>query len=89
MWIPAVRLTAERNTDELFFLLLGCVRDFVRISHRGIGFVCTSEEALRCLLGVTLKLYDKLVTKGKYSHFDKLYFVNLQRPPFNVPDRDI
>ncbi|KAF4135668.1 hypothetical protein GN958_ATG15140 [Phytophthora infestans] len=103
MWIPAARLTAERNIDELCvslkadyqpeiwrkYLHQGCVRDFVRIPHQGIGFVCTSEEALRCLGGVTLKVCDTLVTIRKYSLFDKLYYVDLQRLPFNVSDRDI
>ncbi|KAL7683492.1 hypothetical protein Plhal304r1_c041g0119501 [Plasmopara halstedii] len=103
MWIPAARLTAERNIDELCvslkadyqpklwrkYLHLGCVRDFVRVPHQGIGFVCTSEEALRCLGGVTLKVCDTLVTIRKYLLFDKLYFVDLQRLPFNIPDRDI
>ncbi|ETI40434.1 hypothetical protein L914_13616 [Phytophthora nicotianae] len=103
MWIPAARLTAERNVDELGaslnashqpelwrkYLLKGNIRDFVRIPHQGIGFVCTSDEAVRCLGGVTLRVCDTNVTIRKYSRFDKLYFVDLQRLPFNVPDKDI
>ncbi|KAG6964136.1 hypothetical protein JG687_00006166 [Phytophthora cactorum] len=103
MWIPVARLTAEHNIDDLLvsmkaacqselwrkYVHQGCARDFVTIPHQGIEFVCTSEEARQYLGGVTLKVGNTLVTIRKYSRFDKLYFVVLQRLPFNGTDRDL
>ena len=55
MWIPASRLSAEHSTDEILQSLAGdsqpaiCqahrvyLRDFVRIPHQGISFLCTSD----------------------------------------------
>ncbi|KAL7681069.1 hypothetical protein Plhal304r1_c060g0146841 [Plasmopara halstedii] len=87
MYIPAARLAAAQIWRK--YLHLCCVRDFSRVPHQDIGFVCTSDEALRCLGGVMLKVCDTFVTIQKYSLFDKLYFVDLQRLLFNVPVRDI
>ncbi|KAI9913064.1 hypothetical protein PsorP6_006601 [Peronosclerospora sorghi] len=98
MWIPASRLTAEHNIHEILESLASenqpdvwrqsrsHLCDFTRIPNQGISFVCTSEDALRRLGGVQLQICDFTVTMRKYSGYDKLYYVDLQRLPAEVPD---
>ncbi|KAG2506846.1 hypothetical protein JM18_009196 [Phytophthora kernoviae] len=101
MWIPAARLTAEHHIDEILRSLASDtqpeiwrharphLRDFVRIPHQGIAFLCTSDTALHNLGGIQLKICDTPVTIRKYSLYDKLYFVDLLRLPNDVPDQRI
>ncbi|KAI9921632.1 hypothetical protein PsorP6_001420 [Peronosclerospora sorghi] len=98
MWIPASRLTAERNIQEILESLAtdnqpdvwkqsrSHLRDFTRIPNQGIAFVCTSDDALRRLGGFQLQICDSTVTIRKYSGYNKLYYVYLQRLPFDVSD---
>ncbi|CAH0493169.1 unnamed protein product [Peronospora farinosa] len=98
MWIPAGRLTAEHNIHEVLESLAADsqpavwresrahLRDFNRILNQGISFFFTSDDALRRLDGVQLSICDTVVTIRKYSSYDKLYFVDLQRLPADVAD---
>ncbi|KAI9912448.1 hypothetical protein PsorP6_006248 [Peronosclerospora sorghi] len=101
MWIPASRLTAEHNIQEILESLAtdnqpdvwktsrSHLRDFTRIPNQGISFVCTSDDALRRLGGVQLQICESTVTIRKYSGYDKLYYVDLQRLPSDVSDPSI
>uniref|UniRef100_H3H6N1 Uncharacterized protein n=1 Tax=Phytophthora ramorum TaxID=164328 RepID=H3H6N1_PHYRM len=101
MWIPAVQLTADHNISEILKSLESedqpqiwkdsrvFLRDFNRIPRRGISFVCTSDTVLSRLGGVHLTICGKQVTIRKYSRFDKLYYVDLQRLPTDVSDQAI
>ncbi|KAI9910852.1 hypothetical protein PsorP6_010816 [Peronosclerospora sorghi] len=101
MWIPAGKLTAEHNIHEILESLASDtqpevwrqsrahLRDFSRIPHQGISFVCTSDDALRRLGGVKLKFCDNDVTIRKHSSYDKLYYVDLLSLPADVPDMAI
>ncbi|KAI9916878.1 hypothetical protein PsorP6_017829 [Peronosclerospora sorghi] len=98
MWIPAGKLTAEHNIHEILESLASDtqpevwrqsrahLRDFSRIPHQGISFVCTSDDALRRLGGVKLKVCDNDVTIRKHSSYDKLNYVDLLCLPADVPD---
>ncbi|KAI9895663.1 hypothetical protein PsorP6_019550 [Peronosclerospora sorghi] len=101
MWIPAGKLTAEHNIHEILESLASDtqpevwrqsrahLRDLSRIPHQGISFVCTSDDALRRLGGVKLKVCYNDVTIRKHSSYDKLYYVDLLRLPADVPDMAI
>lgn len=101
MWIPAPALSGEKNIDEILQSLASdsqpdvwtaarpLLRDFVRIPHKGVGFVCTSEATCHQLGGVPLKVCGYDVTIKKYSLFDKWYFVDLVRLPMEVSDPEI
>ena len=68
MWITAACLAAEHSTDEILQSLAGdsqpanwqvyraSLRDFVRIPHQGISFLCTSDAALNSLGGLALQV---------------------------------
>ncbi|GMF66149.1 unnamed protein product [Phytophthora lilii] len=98
MRIPAGKLTTEHNVSEIMASLDSDsqpelwreakphLRDFMRISHQGISFVCTSDHALQRLGGVQLTICDTPATIRKYSSYDKLYYVDLQRLPADVSD---
>ncbi|KAI9917693.1 hypothetical protein PsorP6_013101 [Peronosclerospora sorghi] len=89
MWIPASCLTAERNIHEILESLASYnqpdvwrqfrshLRDFTRIPN---------QDALRRLGGVQPQICDFTVTIRKYSGYDKIYYVDLQRLPADVPD---
>ncbi|POM73523.1 Hypothetical protein PHPALM_9621 [Phytophthora palmivora] len=101
MWIPAARVTADHNTDEILRSLAdgsqpetwkthrASLRDFVRIPNQGISFLCTSDAALHSLGGIQLTICGKPATIRKHSKYDRLYFVDLTRLPSDVPDRTI
>jgi len=101
MWIPAARLSTDHSIDEILSSLaadsqpavwrdcLVHLRDFNRVPRRGISFVCTSDDALTRLGNLQLQVCDTPVTIRKYSKYDKLYFVDLNRLPKDVPDQAI
>ncbi|GMF33269.1 unnamed protein product [Phytophthora lilii] len=98
MRIPAGKLTTEHNVSEIMASLDSDsqpelwreakphLRDFMRILHQGISFVCTSDHALQRVGGVQLTICDTPVTIRKYSSYDKLYNVDLQRLPADVSE---
>ncbi|GMF65549.1 unnamed protein product [Phytophthora lilii] len=98
MWIPAGKLTTEHNVSEIMASLDSDsqpelwreakphLRDFMRIPYQGISFVCTSDHALQRLGGAQLTICDTPATIRKYSRYDKLYYVDLQRLPADVSD---
>ena len=101
MWISAARLSAEHSTDDILQSQEGdsqpaiwqdhwaSLREFVRIPHQGISFLCTSDAALHSLGGLTLQVCGLAVHIRKYSKYDKLYFVDLHRLPGDVSYRVI
>ncbi|KAE8963729.1 hypothetical protein PR001_g29281, partial [Phytophthora rubi] len=101
MWIPAGRVTADHHLREILASLDSDsqpqmwrdakphLRDFYVTPHRGISFVCTSDQALQRLGGVELVICGTPVTIRRYSNYDKLYYVDLQRLPADTSDRAI
>ncbi|KAI9913200.1 hypothetical protein PsorP6_006241 [Peronosclerospora sorghi] len=79
------KLTAELNIHEMLEYLASDtqpevwrqsrthLRDFCRIPHQGISFVCTSNDALSRLGGVQLKFCDTIVTIRKHSSYEALF----------------